>query len=41
MEEIPDANPHALRDRLYKAAKRRGYNWRFAVVDGKVYVYVR
>ena len=35
---IRDGDPHNLQKRLYRAAKRRGYKWRFAKADGGVVV---
>lgn len=37
---IKTDEPQKLRKNLYKAAKRRGYRWRFATDKTKVYVKV-
>ncbi len=35
---IKDGDPEALRKKLYKAAMRRGYNWRFGIIDKELVV---
>lgn len=38
--QIKTDDPQKLRKNLYKAARRRGYRWRFATDETKVYVKV-
>jgi len=40
IQRIQDGDPHNLAERLRRAARRRGYKWKFVVDGNTVIVYL-